>query len=105
MGVHEELDNIGFPPVKLLDKLMHEMPQSPEEQIVVVSQEDAFGMAQCRPACGSNMTHIFWPGPTCTGVISQTGVDGKKKLLRVGSVGTGMVLNEVEGRVVERQSE
>ncbi|KAL2465249.1 Protease Do-like 9 [Abeliophyllum distichum] len=25
-------------PVKLLDKLMHEMPQSPEEQIVVVSQ-------------------------------------------------------------------
>ncbi|KAL2500413.1 3-ketoacyl-CoA synthase [Forsythia ovata] len=26
-------------PVKLLDKLMHEMPQSPEEQIVVVSQK------------------------------------------------------------------
>ncbi|KAL2544509.1 NAC domain-containing protein 86 [Forsythia ovata] len=25
-------------PVKLLDKLMHEMPQSPEKQIVVVSQ-------------------------------------------------------------------
>lgn len=25
-------------PVKLLDKLFHEMPQSPDEQIVVVSQ-------------------------------------------------------------------
>ncbi|KAL2493573.1 Serine protease [Forsythia ovata] len=48
-------------PVKLLDKLMHEMPQSPEEQIVVVSQIGTRHLKKEGPT--SWLKDIYWTIP------------------------------------------
>lgn len=43
-------------PVKLLDKLLHSMPQSPDEQLVVVSQVLSVCLYVCLSVCLSK----FW---------------------------------------------
>jgi len=43
-------------PVKLLDKLLHSMPQSPDEQLVVVSQV----LSVCLYVCLSVSLSKFW---------------------------------------------